>query len=695
MMRFVAFLLFIWAYCWNVSSLYAQQTSAPAPCGPVPNENQMRWHEMEFYAFIHFSINTFTDQEWGEGGNDSRLFNPTELDCRQWARVCKEAGMKGIILTAKHHDGFCLWPSAYTEYSVKNSPWRNGKGDLVRELSEACKEYGLKLGVYLSPWDRNRADYGSSSYVAYFRNQLKELLTQYGDIFEVWFDGANGGWGYYGGAKENRQIDRSVYYDWGNTIKMIREIQPNTIIWNECGPDVRWCGNEGGSIGETNWCSFDAREFVPGAADTKVLRTGRENGTDWVPGEVNVSIRPGWFYHRHEDGKVKTLPHLLDIYYNSIGRGATWLLNFPIDRKGKIHANDEKAVLELRKALDETFAVNLCKKAWVEADHVRGGSQRYAAAMVLDNDKDTYWATDDGIRQASLTIGFEKPTAFNRILIQEYIRLGQRVKSFKVEAEVDGKWQELATETTIGYKRILRFPTVTASRVRLAVLDAKACPLISNIEVYHAPQVLIQPQIVRNQNGEVAIRTLGQDLKVFYTLDDEDPSEKSLSYSGPFSADGKAVVRAVAVDVATGRRSPVTREVFGISRKTWKVLAADKRAERVIDGDAGSSWHQHGTMPADLTVDLGQDMVISGFRYLPDQSSHPSGIITFHEFYVSENGSEWKLVSKGEFSNIRNNPLWQIKEFVPVKARYVKLRALENTQGSQVAGYAEIDILTP
>lgn len=687
--------LLIWFYCCTALGMYAQ-TSVPSPCGPVPSEKQMRWHEMEFYAFIHFSINTFTDQEWGEGGNDPKLFNPTNLDCRQWARICKEAGMKGVILTAKHHDGFCLWPSAYTEYSVKKSPWRNGKGDLVRELSDACKEYGLKLGVYLSPWDRNRADYGSASYVTYFRNQLKELLTQYGDIFEVWFDGANGGWGYYGGAKENRWIDRSVYYDWAKTIKMVRELQPNAIIWNECGPDIRWCGNEGGSIGETNWCTFNAGEFTPGIPEFEVLRFGRENGSDWIPGEVNVSIRPGWFYHQHEDGKVKTLPQLLDIYYNSIGRGSTWLLNFPIDKEGRIHANDEKAVLELRKALDEAFAVNLCKKARAEADNVRGESRRYAAAMAIDNKKDTYWATDDDVKQASLIIEFKKPTAFNRVLLQEYIRLGQRVKSFKLEAEVEGKWQELAAETTIGYKRILRFPTVTASRVRLSILDAKACPLISNIEIYHAPQVLTQPQIVRNQNGEVTVHAFDQESKIFYTLNDEEPSEKSLVYSTPFIADGKTVVRAVAIDVTTGQRSPVAREEFGISRKSWKVLAGDKHAERVIDGDAGSNWHQRGVMPADLVLDLGKELEISGFRYLPDQSNYfPSGIITFYEFYVSENGSEWKQVSEGEFSNIRNNPLWQIKEFAPVKARYVKLRALNNTQGDKVAGYAEIDILTP
>jgi len=316
------------------------QTQAPAPYGPVPSENQLRWQEMEYYAFIHFSLNTYTDQSWGYGNEDVNLFNPTELDCRQWARICKEAGMKGIILTAKHHCGFCVWPSEYTEYSVKNSPWRDGKGDLVREMADACKEYGLKLGVYLSPWDRNHPEYGKPEYITYFRNQLTELLTNYGSIFEVWFDGANGGTGYYGGANENRKIDRTTYYDWSNTYKLIRKLQPDIVIWNDGGDraDLRWVGTEAGYVGETNWSLLNATGEVP----FNMLHYGVENGDSWVPGEVNTSIRPEWFYHPSEDSKVKTLPKLMDTYYNSIGRNGTLLLNFPIMPNGLIHENDEK-----------------------------------------------------------------------------------------------------------------------------------------------------------------------------------------------------------------------------------------------------------------------------------------------------------------------------------------------------------------
>lgn len=578
--------LFLLSALWIFLSAAQAQTTAPAPCGLLPNENQLRWHEMEFYAFIHFAINTFTDQEWGDGGNTPQMFNPTNLDCRQWARVCKEAGMKGIILTAKHHDGFCLWPTKYTEYSVKNSPWKDGKGDLVRELSDACKEYGLKFGIYLSPWDRNRADYGQPSYITYFRNQLKELLTQYGDIFEVWFDGANGGWGYYGGARENRNIDRSTYYDWDNTISLIRELQPQAIIWNECGPDIRWCGNEGGSVGETNWSLYNYKQFVPGEPDFKQLRVGIEDGKQWIPSEVNVSIRPGWFYHKYEDAKVKKLPQLLDIFYNSIGRNGTWLLNFPIDKEGRIHANDERAVLELRKALDEAFADDLARKAKAEAGNVRCGSKKYAASKAIDGKKGTYWATDDGVTQSDITFTFKKPTTLNRVLLQEYIRLGQRVKSFKVEANVDGQWRELARETTIGYKRILRLPTVTATQVRISILDAKACPLISNIGIYNALQVLTEPQIVRHPNGEVIIRPADGESAVFYTLDGTDPTTQSLRYTGPFKADGVVTVSAVSVDMATGKQSTVSREEFGVSRTKWKVIAADANAACVIDGEA-------------------------------------------------------------------------------------------------------------
>ena len=472
--------VFIWVSC--------STPVPPEPVQPVPSERQLKWHEMEFYAFVHFNMNTFTNKEWGFGDESPGLFNPTDLDCRQWARVCKEAGMKGIILTAKHHDGFCLWPSKYTEHSVKNSPWRNGEGDVVRELSDACKEYGLKMGIYLSPWDRNYSDYGKPAYIDYYRNQLRELLTNYGDVFEVWFDGANGGTGYYGGANEERRIDRETYYDWENTRKIVRELQPEAVMFSDAGPDVRWCGNEQGWVRKTNWSLLNRDEFAPGLVENiEDLRSGQENGTHWLPAEVDVSIRPGWYYHPSQDNEVKSLNKLLDIYYHSVGRNASLLLNFPVDTRGLIHENDEEQIIKLAKAIKADFSDDLAAGAEVKATNVRARSAKFAAKNVVDGDPDTYWCTNDNIIKASLEISFKQPTKINRFLVQEYIKLGQGIRQFSLEALEEDTWKKIANETTIGRKRILRFPVVNASKLRFTVDDARACPVISNIAVYHAP----------------------------------------------------------------------------------------------------------------------------------------------------------------------------------------------------------------
>jgi len=671
------------------------QIKSPAPYGTVPSENQMRWQEMEYYAFVHFSLNTYTDQSWGYGNEDVKLFNPQKADCRQWARICKEAGMKGIIITAKHHCGFCLWPSKYTEYSVKNAPWKNGKGDMVREMADACKEYGLKLGIYLSPWDRNSKDYGKPEYITYFRNQLTELLTNYGPIFEVWFDGANGGDGYYGGANETRKIDRTKYYDWKNTYAMIRKLQPNIVIWNDGGDrgDLRWVGTEEGYVGETNWSLLNATGDVP----WNMLHFGVENGNSWVPAEVNTSIRPEWFYHPSEDSKVKTVPFLLETYYNSIGRNGSLLLNFPIMPNGLIHSNDEKAVLDFAKAVKESFAVNLAEKKKAQASDVRGNATKFGAAMAIDNNKNTYWATNDNVTKASLTIDLGKPTLFNRFLVQEYIRLGQRVKAFTVEALVNGNWKELAKATTIGYKRIIRFPSVKAAKVRLSITDSKSCPLISNVGIYNAPVFLNTPSIVREQSGKVTITTNDIGPIFYYTLDGSEPTTKSNLYTAPFVADGKGEIKAIAYDPASGKSSPVGFEKFDISRKDWKIVGInDGNASKILDGNTTTVWHQNRDkkMPIDLVLDLGNKYNVAGFRYLPDQNKWSAGIITNYQFYVSEDNVEWKLVSEGEFSNIKNNPVWQIKTFSPISARYIKLQALKNTSNDNVAGYAEINVIT-
>lgn len=466
-----------------------RNTPPPAACGPVPSQRQQQWQALERYAFLHFNMNTFTGHEWGLGGEKPAQFDPTALDCRQWIRTLKAAGFKGAILTAKHHDGFCLWPSAYTGHSVKNSPYKDGQGDIVREFADACRAEGMKMGLYLSPWDRNHADYGKPEYIEYYRNQLRELLTSYGDVFEVWFDGAMGGEGWYGGANETRTIDRNTYYDWPGTWEIVRELQPGAVMFSDGGPDVRWVGNEKGFAGETNWSLLKRADFAPGVADREALNAGQEDGTHWLPAEVDVSIRPGWYYHEAEDSLVRTVPQLLDIYYASVGRNASMLLNIPPDKTGRIPAVDSLRLMEFARALAAEFPKDLAADARVSASNVRGHNGRYAAMRAADGDTATYWATDDDVRNASLTVAFDQPTVFNRLLVQEYIPLGQRVQKFKVEALTSDGWQTLAEETTIGYKRILRLPTVTAKEVRLTVEEAKACPLISNLQLFCAPDV--------------------------------------------------------------------------------------------------------------------------------------------------------------------------------------------------------------
>ncbi len=671
----------------------------PKPLLPVPSERQLIWHEMELYAFVHFNMNTFSNMEWGAGSESPQLFNPTELDCRQWARICKEAGMKGIILTAKHHDGFCLWPSAYTEHSVKNSPWKNGKGDVVKELAEACKEYDLKMGIYLSPWDRNHTDYGKPEYLEYFKNQLRELLTNYGEIFEVWFDGANGGTGWYGGANENRKIDNRTYYQWETIHKIVRELQPNACMFSDAGPDIRWVGNEEGWARETNWCMLNRDSVMPGnVPDIEWLRAGQENGSHWLPAEVDVSIRPGWYYHPYEDHKVKTLPQLLDIYYNSVGRNASLLINFPVDKRGLIHENDAERIIELAETLKMDFAENLALNKNVTASETRGNSKKYKAGNITDGNRETFWTTNDEIVSASVAIDFGQPTEFNRVLLQEDISFGQRVKQFSVEAYINKEWKLIANQTTIGRKRILRFPNVIASQLRVTIMDAKACPVISNIEVFKAPKVLVGPEITRNKEGVVTISSFDVGLDIYYTDNGNAPDKNSFKYNEPFILQGKTEIKAIAVDSLTGQKSEITQKYFDISAAKWKFKTRpgiEGNEATVFDGDAATSVKEKFDTPQNFDIDLGETLEISGFMYLPGQERWNPGVIFNYEFYISLDGVNWgNPVSSGEFANIQNSPVWQEKKFEPVKGRFVRLKALSSAYENGYAGIAEFEIIT-
>ena len=473
-------------------------STPPLPFGAVPSSRQSQWEEMEYYGFLHFNMNTFTDREWGNGDESPTLFNPKRLDCKQWAKTAKMAGMKGLIITAKHHDGFCLWPSEYTEHSVKNSPWKNGNGDVIRELAKACKEYGLKLGIYLSPWDRNHPDYGKPEYLTYFRNQLKELLTDYGDIFEVWFDGANGGTGYYGGANENRKVDRESYYDWNTTINMVRELQPNAVIFSDAGPDVRWIGNERGFTNNSVWSTLNRDEFYPGSPNYEELTEGHVYGTHWVPAEVDVSLRPGWYYHKNEDSKVKSVEHLEWIYYHSVGNNGSALINIPITDEGLVHPNDSTALLQLADRLKESFKEGKLKDAKINSSNTRGNADIFSANNLLDGMDSTYWATDDNIKKATLEVSVPQPVTVNIVEIKEYTPLGQRVSGFSLEGFYDGKWKLLARGNTIGRKKLIRINDFTGDKFRLNIDSALASPVLSGFQLYHSPH----PNYLLEQNIE-------------------------------------------------------------------------------------------------------------------------------------------------------------------------------------------------
>jgi len=458
----------------------------PAPFAPLPTLRQLAWHELEFYGFLHFTVNTFTNREWGDGDESPAVFNPTDFDAAQIVAAARDGGMRGLILTCKHHDGFCLWPSRYTEHSVQNSPF---KRDAVREISEACASAGMKFGVYLSPWDRNHKAYGSPEYLVYYRNQLRELLSEYGQIFEIFFDGANGGDGYYGGAYERREIDNRTYYDWPNTWQIVRDLQPNTVLFSDAGPDIRWVGNEKGIAGETCWATQDRADFSPGNADVARLNRGDRPGTHWVPAECDVSIRPGWFYHAHEDKQVKTPQQLVDLHYASIGRGASFLLNLPPDRRGRIHENDVRSLREFRQIIDATFATNLAVGARVSATNSRGGGRdrRFVPGNVLDGSRITYWATDDDVRTPSLTLELPREASFNVVRLREYLPLGQRIEAVGVDQWQSGQWVEFGTATSIGNCRLIRGPRIATSRVRLRVTQASVCPAISDFGLFVEP----------------------------------------------------------------------------------------------------------------------------------------------------------------------------------------------------------------
>ncbi len=451
----------------------------PKPLLPVPSPPQLSWQRGELSMFLHFGVNTFTDREWGDGKEDPKIFNPIRLEARQWVRAAKAAGFRLVILTAKHHDGFCLWPSKYTEHSVKNSPWRGGKGDVVRELADACREAGVKLGLYLSPWDRHEGSYGDSPrYNEYYQNQLTELLTQYGPIAEVWFDGACGE-----GPNGKRQE-----YDWKSYHALVRRLQPAAVIFSDAGPDVRWIGNEKGIAGDPCWATVDPMK-VPfpgtGGADVQVaLQHGDPGGSVWRPGESDVSIRPGWFWHRKEDDRVRSVDSLVDLYFKSVGRNSLLLLNVPPNDQGLLSEVDVKRLLEFRSQLDAMFKTDLAAGKKATASNIRGRNPAFGPGEALDGDPDTYWATDDDVTAGWIEVDLGAPVMFNIVSAQESIALGQRVEAHHLDYWDGNEWRTVVKCTTIGHKRLERFNAVTARRVRLVIDKSRACPTIASFSLY-------------------------------------------------------------------------------------------------------------------------------------------------------------------------------------------------------------------
>ena len=468
-----------------MTALSASAQTAPAPVGPLPTASQIAWQRMETYAFIHFGPNTFGDREWGYGDADPLTFNPVRLDCEQWVCTLKAAGMRGVIITAKHHDGFCLWPTQYTDYSVRNAAWRDGQGDVVGELADACRRHGLKMGVYLSPWDRHQAFYGTPFYIDYYCAQLEELLTRYGDLFEVWLDGANGGDGWYGGAREKRQIDRRTYYDFPRIHQLVFKHQPHAIIFSDGGPGCRWVGNEKGNANATNWSLLRGKEVYPGYPNADELTSGHADGDTWIAAECDVSIRPGWFYHESEDAQVKTVDQLVDLYYRSVGHNATLLLNFPVDRDGLIHPVDSARAVGFRQRVTAELSTDLLQQAKVKASAERG--RAYAATCLTDGDDATYWATPDGVTTATVELRLTRRQTVSRLMLQEYIALGQRVEQFAADYWDGRSWQPIDAgeeTTTIGYKRLLRFQPVVTNRLRIRFLQSRGPLCISRIAAF-------------------------------------------------------------------------------------------------------------------------------------------------------------------------------------------------------------------
>lgn len=640
----------------------------------IPSERQLSWQKNEMTAFIHFGMNTFTDTEWGDGKAEPNTFAPVDIDAEQWASLLSGAGFSGIILTCKHHDGFCLWPSAYTDYSVKNCNWMDGKGDVVRLVSDACRKYGLKFGVYLSPWDRHDLRYGDSDeYNKYFLNQLTELLTQYGEIFEVWFDGACAE-----GPNGKKQE-----YDWDAYYKLIRRLQPNAVI-SIMGPDVRWVGNEAGKGREAEWSVLlgKIKDEELGFANGVVSGKNQEIGTDdiiknafelgadclfWSPAQVDTSIRPGWFYHSWENQKVKSLYHLFEIYCSSVGANAQLLLNIPPNRDGKIDAVDADRITQLGKYIKKAFSNN-----------------------IID---DIDYSNSDLI-----SIKFNDTKKCNCLVLSEDISKGQHVSEFCVKTIVNGKEILLAEHKTIGYKKIVRFDTIDTDNLIVEIVGCRGEANLCSITAYEIPDISSPAYIFRDTEGLVTIQS-SKGAKTFYSIDESEFTE----YTKPFklTTSGKVTAKSeYAADSVYGDSVALSTKVFGILKNKFQPVSLNGKnsfSERIVDMVKGNvDWFTTWTeYPCEFVIDIGETLIVKGIGYLPITNIYDYSCNIYElGIFVSVDGDKYTERFKGQLDNIENNPIYRTIEFdTPQECRYIKLVAYRGLNDKKI-GFGSVDVLT-
>lgn len=651
-----------------------------------PSPRQLRWQQLGFTAFVHFGMNTFTDREWGEGSEDPRTFAPSDFDAEQWVATFAGAGMQGVVLTAKHHDGFCLWPTKTTDHCVRSSVWRDGKGDVVGEVAAACKRHGLAFGVYLSPWDRHQPSFGTKAYNQLFQAQLLELCSLYGPLFEVWFDGAH------------CPSDDPALFDWQAHFRLVRQLQPDAVI-AITGPDVRWVGNEAGATRAQEWSvlpldTADGGDFVDSRAAWQSLWRLRDRNQQqdlgsraqlqaarrlcWWPAETDVSIRPGWFYHAAEDARVKGLDTLLDCWFGAVGGNAVLLLNVPADRRGRIADPDVAVLQDLGRYLDATFGRDLGE----------GGRRK------------TYAKAGEVYFQVPVTVD-----VFD--LREDVAAHGQCVEGFRIDTFDGSAWHVLLHSGTIGLRRCLRTAPVTAVGFRYVIERSRGAPAVQHFGLHRRPELLAPPTIVRDRDGTVRIDASGE---VHLTLDGSAPSASSPRYQGPFAMPRGGTVRAVLLPAAGSTAlalcsGSASSAVFGLCSSGWKVVDCDSEqggkeaAANAIDGDPSTIWHSRWSPdspkpPHHLTIDLGQAVTLTGFVYTPRQDLS-NGTIVDYEFLVSSDGVTFRSAAHGSFANIENHPVAQVVKFeqAATDVRIVRLVGLREVQGRAWSSCAELSVL--